>query len=125
MDDRLKRDDLTDDEWALVEPLLPARTRRGNRWADHRTIVDGVFFRFRTACPWRKLPEDYGNWKTVYSRHRRWSADGTWETILDALRPGRDETESRDPGAGFPASGARPRPREDIRPWKIFEVANW
>jgi transposase len=125
VDDRLKRDDLTDDEWALVRPLLPAQDRRGNRWADHRTIIDGVFFRFRTACPWRKLPEGYGNWKTVYGRHRRWSADGTWEAILDALRPGRDETESRESCAGVPASGARPGPLEDIRPWKIFEVANW
>ncbi len=118
VDDRLKRDDLTDDEWGRLAPLLPAHARRGNRWADHRTIIDGVFFRTRTGCPWRKLPETYGNWKTVYNRHRRWSADGTWETILVTLRAGA--------GAGSTAVAAgRPAPRGDIRPGATFEIANW
>ncbi|GAA3414478.1 hypothetical protein GCM10018952_35150 [Streptosporangium vulgare] len=114
VDDRLKRDDLTDDEWGRLAPLLPAHARRGNRWADHRTIIDGVFFRSRTGCPWRKLPETYGNWKTVYNRHRRWSADGTWETILGALRTGED-----------PVPGSGPAPWGDIRPGATFEVPNW
>jgi transposase len=39
------------------------------------------------------LPEGFGNWKTVYNRHRRWSLDGTWEQILDGLRAGCDEAE--------------------------------
>ncbi|MEV0753075.1 transposase [Streptosporangium sp. NPDC050280] len=126
MDDRLKRDDLTDDEWARLTPLLPAHARRGNRWADHRTIIDGVFFRSRTGCPWRKLPEAYGNWKTVYNRYRRWSVDGTWETILDTLRTGGGACE------GAPTSGtcstavavAGRRPG-DIRPGATFEIPNW
>ncbi|MDP9842946.1 transposase [Streptosporangium lutulentum] len=118
MDDRLKRGALTDDEWARLELLLPAPARRGRRWADHRVIVDGVFFRFRTGCSWRGLPEVYGSWKTVYGRYRRWSADGTWKMILDALRPVGDEVGGR-------AFGARPRVPEDIRPWKRFEVADW
>jgi transposase len=42
------------------------------------------------------LPACYGNWKTVYNRHRRWSLDGTWEKILDALRAGADEGEGKD-----------------------------
>ncbi|MGV9773508.1 transposase [Streptosporangium sp. NPDC003464] len=88
MDDRLKRHDLTEDEWIRLVPLLPAHPRRGHRWADHRAVINGVFFRTRTACSWRGLPEVYGRWKTVYNRHRRWSQDGTWETILDALRAG-------------------------------------
>ena len=94
MDDgRLNRHDLSDAEWARLEPLLPAHPRQGHRWNDHRVVINGVFHRVRAGCPWRDLPERFGNWKTVYSRHRRWSGDGTWEKILDALRAGCDEEE--------------------------------
>ena len=77
---------------------VPARgpQRRGGRWADHRAVINGIFFRARAGCPWRDLPEGFGNWKTVYNRHRRWSLDGTWEKILDGLRAGCDEAEGKD-----------------------------
>ena len=68
--------------------FLPADQPRGGRWADHRTVINGVFFRTRAGCPWRDLPGGFGNWKTVYNQHRRWSLDGTWEQILDGLRVG-------------------------------------
>ena len=58
-------------------------------------MIDGIFFRTRTGCPWRDLPERFGNWKTVYNRHRRWSGDGTWEMILGRLRAGCDEAEGQ------------------------------
>jgi transposase len=90
-DDRLKRHDLSDAEWARLEPLLPPHPRQGHRWNDHRVVIDGIFHRVRAGCPWRDLPERFGNWKTVYGRHRRWSGDGTWERILDALRAGCDQ----------------------------------
>ncbi len=76
--------------------LLPADPRQGHRWNDHRMVIDGVLFRTRTGCPWRDLPEGYGNWKTVYNRHRRWSLDGTWERVLDSLRAGCDEAGGAD-----------------------------
>jgi transposase len=77
-----------------LEPLLPDRTPcRGGRWVDHRMVINGVFWRTRSGSPWRDLPEAYGNWKTVYNRHRRWSADRTWERILDQLRRGADQDE--------------------------------
>ena len=59
-------------------------------------MIDGVLWRTRTGSPWRDLPLSYGNWKTVYSRHRRWSGDGTWENILDGLRAGCDLEEGWD-----------------------------
>ena len=96
MDDRLNRHDLTDEEWEQLAGLLPADPRQGHRWNDHRMVIDGVLFRTRTGCPWRDLPERYGNWKTVYNRHRRWSLDGTWAQILDSLRAGCDEAEGAD-----------------------------
>ena len=51
--------------------FLPADPQRGGRWADHRTVINGIFFRTRAGCPWRDLPEEFGNWKTLYNRHRR------------------------------------------------------
>ena len=85
------RHDLTDDQWCVLEPLLPDRAPvRGGRWMDHRLVVNGIMWRTRTGSPWRDLPECYGNWKTVYNRHRRWSGDGTWRRVLDELRMGCD-----------------------------------
>jgi transposase len=90
----LDRHDLTDAEWARLELLLPDRTpRRGGRWADHRQVLNGVFWRTRCGLPWRDLPPQYGHWKTVYNRHRRWSGDGTWLGILDELRRDADVEE--------------------------------
>jgi Transposase and inactivated derivatives len=87
----LDRHDLTDEEWARLEPVLPDQTpRRGGRWADHRTVINGVFWRTRCGLPWRDVPPVYGTWKTVYNRHRRWSGDGTWVGILDELRRDAD-----------------------------------
>ena len=83
----LDRHDLTDEEWARLEPLLPSqKPQRGGRWADHRTVINGVFWRTRCGLPWRDIPANYGHWKTVYNRHRRWSGDGTWVLVLDELR---------------------------------------
>jgi transposase len=107
VDDRLNRHDVTDDEWEWLRALLPAHPRQGRRWADHRTVINGVFFRTRTGCPWRDLPAEYGNWKTVYGRHRRWSLDGTWGQILDQLRAGCDTAEGADWTLGVDSSIAR------------------
>jgi transposase len=94
-EDRLRRHDLTDAQWRLLAPVMPAHPRQGHRWTDHRLIIDGVFHRTRTGTPWRDLPERFGPWQTVYNRHRRWSADGTWERILATLQAGCDEVEGR------------------------------
>lgn len=53
-------------------------------------VVNGMLFRVRAGVPWRDLPERYGSWKTVYERHRRWSADGTWDRILQAVQADAD-----------------------------------
>lgn len=118
------RHDLTDAEWARLEPLLPDRTpRRGGRWCDHRQMINGVLWRVRTGAPWRDLPSSYGNWKGVYSRHRRWSGDGTWELILDRLRAGCDGDDGSEWTVGVDSSvirahqhaaGARHEPPKDI-----------
>ncbi|MEU8117052.1 IS5 family transposase [Micromonospora sp. NPDC048947] len=84
------RGDLTNREWLLLEAHLPSPGGRGGRWNDHRTVLNGILFRVRTGVPWRDLPERYGSWKTVYERHRRWSADGTWDRLLQAVQADAD-----------------------------------
>jgi transposase len=125
----LDRHDLTDAEWGQLEPLLPDRVpRQGGRWADHRVVLNGVFWRTRVGAPWRDLPGEFGNWKTVYNRHRRWSGDGTWKGILDALRAGCDEEEGATWTAAIDATvvrahqhaaGARHKPPRDIDPAQL------
>jgi transposase len=130
-EDRLKRHDLTDEEWARLAPLLPTATGPGRPWADHRTVINGVFHRTRAGDPWRDLPERFGPWKTVYNRHRRWSGDGTWEAILDALRAGCDEQEGKEWTTAIDstvvrahqhAAGARHEPPKDIDPERLAPV---
>lgn len=53
-------------------------------------MINGILFRQRTGIPWRDLPTRFGKWKTVHDRHRRWSADGTWERILRAVQADAD-----------------------------------
>lgn len=84
------RGDLTDSEWARLEPHLPKNIGRGGRWKDHRQVSNGILFRIRTGIPWRDLPSIFGSWQTCYDRHRRWSADGTWERILSAVQADAD-----------------------------------
>ena len=91
-----------------MEPLLPDQTpRRGGRWADHRSVLNGVFWRTRTGSPWRDLPAEYGHWKTVYNRHRRWSGDQTWVGILDELRCDADVGEGPEWTVGVDAGVVR------------------
>ncbi|MFF4020995.1 IS5 family transposase [Streptomyces sp. NPDC001843] len=79
------RGDLTSEEWARLKPHLPKRGQRGGRWESHRRIINGILYRNRTGVPWRDLPARFGKWKTVYERHRRWSADGTWDRLFAAV----------------------------------------
>ncbi|WP_370468964.1 IS5 family transposase [Amycolatopsis sp. YIM 10] len=78
------RGELTDRAWARVAPLLPAESgRRGGRWRSHRQVINAILWHERTGAPWRDLPERYGPWKTAHERLRKWTADGTWDRILE------------------------------------------
>jgi putative transposase len=83
--------DLTDEQWALIEPLLPhgqRRLRPGRpRQIDVREVVNALVYHAREGCTWRALPHDFPAWKTVYNYFQWWDWDGTWQKILDALRP--------------------------------------
>jgi transposase len=85
--DRHYPSDLTDVQWALIEPLLPA-PRRGGRPEKHprRAIVDAILYVVRTGCSWRQMPADLPPWQTVYWYFVRWEQQHVTEQILDQLR---------------------------------------
>ncbi|UQI46137.1 IS5 family transposase [Streptomyces sp. HU2014] len=86
----MARGDLSDGEWDRLEPPPPKNMGRGGRWKNHRMVINGILFRQRTGIPWRDLPARFGKWKTCHDRHRRWSADGTWEKALRAVQADAD-----------------------------------
>jgi putative transposase len=88
MDTRQPYDtDLTNAQWRILEPLVPAPAPNG-RPVDYprREIVNAIFYVVRTGCAWRHLPHDFPPWPIVYHYFRRWRRDGTWERINDQLR---------------------------------------
>lgn len=77
---------LTDDQWARIEPLMPSSDGlRGRPFRDHRQVLEGIIYRFRTGIAWRDLPASFGPWQTVWKRHRRFSGDGTYDKIHTRL----------------------------------------
>lgn len=64
--------------------MLPV-SGKGRRWRDHRQVLNAILWKLRTGAPWRDLPERYGPWKTAHERLRLWTADGTWQKILDEV----------------------------------------
>ena len=89
--------DLTDEQFALVEPLLPKPKGIGRPPADLRAVLDGIFYLNRTGCQWRLLPHDFPPWSTVHTWYRRFRLDGTWERLNDALVPQVRLAAGRDP----------------------------
>src|SRR5690242_4226752 len=78
--------EISEAAWAVIEPLLPPVGRARGRWRDHRQVMEGIVFNFRTGVPWRDLPERFGPWQTVHGRFARWAADGTFDRLLSAAQ---------------------------------------
>src|SRR5215472_2225541 len=74
---------MTDDEWAYFEPFLIRSGGRPPR--NHRRVLDAVFWQMRTGAPWRDLPEELGNWNSIFRQFRRWADCGVLDVILEAL----------------------------------------
>jgi transposase len=75
---------ITDELWELIELELPCSAgRQGRPWRDHRQVLEAIAWRFRTGCPWRDVPAEFGPWQTLSKRHRRWSTDGTYQRIFE------------------------------------------
>jgi transposase len=78
--------DLTDEQWAILEPLIPVNTTGRPREVDMREVLNAIFYLNRSGCQWDMLPHDLPAKSTVYDYFRQWRSDGTWQAILDALR---------------------------------------
>lgn len=76
-----QRHALTDDQWREINPLLPIRDGPGRPSKNHRLVIDGIVWILRTGAPWRDLPQQFGPWKSIYSRFRRWTRAGVWQQI--------------------------------------------
>ena len=94
--------DLSEEEWAILEPLLSSAEKRGRppRWP-LRHVANAVFYLLRSGCSWRMLPREYPPWQTVYYHFRKWRIDGrlrrAHERLRDAVR--QKEGRERDPSA--------------------------
>ena len=82
----MKRYELTDEQWAQIEGVLPASAGRGRPWKEHCPLINGIFWGLHSGAPWRDMPERYGCWKTVYERFRRWRDEGFFDQLLERLQ---------------------------------------
>ena len=89
--------DLSDAEWAILEPLLASAEKRGcpPKWALRR-VADAVFYLLRSGCSWRMLPLEYPPWQTVYYHFPKWRLDGRLRQAHDRLRDALRQAEGRD-----------------------------
>ena len=88
--------DLTDEQWALLEPVFNAPDKHGPKHApDLRQVVDAMLYVSHTGCQWRYLPESFGPWTRVWSQFRRWSRNGTWTRALTVLHAAAREAGGR------------------------------
>jgi len=87
-----RRHEVTDEEWKVLEPLIPARVAKtGRKPSDPRIMLNGILWNLRTGAPWRDLPERFGPWQTVYDHFRIWRNAGVYDRILKALHIRLDE----------------------------------
>jgi transposase len=87
----IRRYGLRDDQWLRIEPLLPGRSDTvGVTAKDNRLFVEAVLYRYRAGIPWRDLPERFGDFRVVHTRHTRWSKTGVWERVFKVLSADAD-----------------------------------
>ena len=78
--------DLSDEEWWILEPLVPKAKSGGRpRTYEARQILDAIFYAVRGGCAWRLLPHEFPPWQIIYHYFRNWRLDGTWERVNGAL----------------------------------------
>ena len=81
---QLRRCEHTDAEWAIIDPLLPRKSRGVPRVEDRR-VLNGIFWRLRSGSPWADIPERYGPYTTCYNRFVRWRQAGVWDKLLHSV----------------------------------------
>jgi len=95
---RIYPSDLTDEQWALIEPLIPPAKSGGRpRTVEMRLVVNTIFYLAKAGCQWAMLPSDLAKRSTANDYLTAWRANGTWQAILDALRQQVRVAAGRDP----------------------------
>ena len=80
------RRERTSAQWRRIEQLVPGKDGdKGRHGEDNRLFVDAVLWIARSGAPWRDLPEEFGNWNSVFQRFRRWAKKGVWQRLFNAL----------------------------------------
>jgi putative transposase len=95
--------DLTDAQWAIIEPLIPVSKVGRPRTNDMREVLNAIFYLNRSGCQWDMLPHDLPATSTVYNHFAQWRDDGTWQQIMDALRQKVRVADGREPS---PSAGS-------------------
>lgn len=75
---------LSDEQWSLIQPLLPTDVR-GKERVDDRRVISGIVFVIKSGCRWCDCPPEYGPAKTIYNRFVRWAERGVWERLFREL----------------------------------------
>ena len=97
MERRRYPSDLSDGQWAVIQPLLPKTSKVGApQRIDRREIINGILYVNRTGCSWRSMPHDLPHWNTVYGLFWIWRLHGTWAEIHEALRDQVRQAEGRE-----------------------------
>ena len=82
---------LSDAHWERIKDLLPGQAGQPRATArDTRLFVDAVLYRYRAGIPWRELPERFGDFRVVHTRHSRWSRSGVWRRVFEILAQAAD-----------------------------------
>lgn len=93
--------DVTEAQWALLAPLLPARKWRpggpGRPPCELRRVMNGFLYLLKTGCQWRMVPREFGNWSTIYAYFTRWRRAGVWARLMEALRRLERRRQGRQP----------------------------
>ena len=82
----MRRYEVTDEQWKLIEPLIPAAAATGRKRIPPRTVLNGVLWVLRSGSPWRDLPERYGPWQSIDHHFNAWRRTQVFERILEALQ---------------------------------------
>lgn len=116
--------DLTNSQWASIEPMLPKPVRRadgrGRPWREPRGVLNGILWILRTGAPWKDLPPRYPPYQTCHRRFQAWMRDGTLARVLELLG---EELKVRAPGegrrapiSGYPGESLGPAVESDTHP---------
>ena len=78
-------EELTDNQWMLLLPSIPAPAHTGRPRADDRSTINGILYVLMSGCRWMDMPSKYGSYKTVWERHKKWSITCVWKNIMNSL----------------------------------------